>query len=69
MEPPVKSQQRGRRYDGLGRMIVVCVVVEDVVIVTVNEGQPELDLGPRVEAAVNSGIVIVDRPAWYVQYR
>lgn len=34
--------------------------------VTVNDGQLELELGPRVEATVNSGIMIVDRPAWYV---
>lgn len=66
MVPPVKSQQIGRKHDGLGLTIVLCVVVEDVLIVTVDDGQLELELSSRVEVAVNSGIVIVDRPAWYV---
>ena len=37
-----------------------------MVFVAVNDGQLELELGPMVEATVNSGITIVDRPAWYV---
>lgn len=45
---------------------MLSVIVEDVVTFTVNDGQLEVELGPRVEVAVNSGIVIVNRPAWYV---
>lgn len=44
------------------------MIIEDVVAVTVSDGQPELELGPKVEVAGNSGIVIVDRLVWYVQY-
>lgn len=44
------------------------MVVDDVVAITFIDGQPEVELGPKVEAAVNTGMAIVDRPVWYVQY-